>query len=107
VLKKQGRFPEAVREFREALRLNPDLAAAHYNLGNAFMMQRSLGEAERAYREAVRLKPDYAEAFSNLGLVLDQQGRRKEARPFWERALKLEKRPERLGYIQKRLAEPD
>jgi tetratricopeptide (TPR) repeat protein len=52
----------AAANYRRALRLKPDLAEVHNDLGRALQ---GLGELERAvacYRQALRLKPDYAEA---------------------------------------------
>ena len=66
----RGSLTEAIAAFREAIRLKPDLASAHYNLGNALRVQGKLDEAIAAYREAIRLKPDLAEAHYNLGLAL-------------------------------------
>ena len=54
-LKKLGRGDEALAEFREAIRLKPDDAAAHYSLGNLLRDQGKLDEAVASYREAVRL----------------------------------------------------
>ena len=51
----------AVAAGREAIRLKPDDAAAHSNLGIALTSQGKLDEAIAAYREAIRLKPDYAD----------------------------------------------
>ena len=53
---------EAVACYRRALKLKPDYAEAHYNLGNALQDQGKLDEAVDCYRRAVELKPDYAEA---------------------------------------------
>ena len=44
--------------YREAIRLKPDYAEAHNNLGIALMAQGKHDEAIVAYREAIRLKPD-------------------------------------------------
>ena len=43
---------------REAIRLKPDYAEAHNNLGIALTDQGKLDEAVAEYREAIRLKPD-------------------------------------------------
>jgi Flp pilus assembly protein TadD len=74
-----GRTGEAGAEFREALRLKPDYAEAHCNLGNALWMQGKLSEAEAELRQAIALWPDYAEAHCNLGQVLTLMGRYAEA----------------------------
>ena len=59
-----------IRQYQEALRLKPDHAEAHNNLGIAFYQQRRTGEAIRQFQEALRLKPDFARARKNLGVVL-------------------------------------
>ena len=43
-LEAQGKLDEAVAEYREAIRLKPDDASAHFNLGNALKLP---GEARR------------------------------------------------------------
>ena len=65
----------AMAEFREALRLKPDSAEAHSNLGKTLVDQGKLDEAIAEYRSAMRLKPDFALAHSNLGDALRNQGR--------------------------------
>ena len=76
VLSSQGKPDEAIAEFREAIRLNPDDPAAHMNLGNALYGQGSLAEAIAELRAAIRLKLDDARAHNNLAwaLVLPPQG---------------------------------
>ena len=66
----QGKLDEAVAEYRAAIRLKPDYAEAHYNLGIALTDQGKLDEAVAEYRAAIRLQPDYAEAHYNLGIAL-------------------------------------
>ncbi len=86
-----GRLGEAVAEYREALRLNPDYAEAHYNLGNVLsQMPGRLGEAVAAYREALRLNPNSALMHGNLGsALLRQPGRFDEAVAEFREALRL------------------
>jgi Flp pilus assembly protein TadD len=66
---------EAIRQFQEVLRLKPDFAEVHNNLGNALAEKGQMDEAIRQYREALRLKPDDAFAHDNLARAL----RRKNA----------------------------
>jgi Flp pilus assembly protein TadD len=67
---KKGRLNEAINEFREALRLNPDYAEAHCNLGAALGTQGRLDEAVTHLQEALRLRPDYPDAQRNLRYTL-------------------------------------
>ena len=57
----QGRIEEAITEYSEAIRLEPEYAAAYYNRGQAYF---TLGQAKLAiqdYDEAIRLSPDRPE----------------------------------------------
>ena len=62
---------EAISQYEEAIRLKPDNANAHNNLGNALRRKGRTGEAIRHFQEALRLKPDYADARKNLDAALD------------------------------------
>jgi tetratricopeptide (TPR) repeat protein len=82
-----GRLLEAISQYEQALRLKPDDAQAHSNLGVAL---RRIGRNEEAiaqYNEALRLKPDDAEALYNLGNALADQGRSAEALAHYQKAL--------------------
>ena len=64
-----GRSSEAVAEFETALRINPDFAEAHHNLGCALAnMAGRMPEAIAQFQAAVQLKPDFARAHCDLGL---------------------------------------
>jgi len=64
----------AERECRKAIRLEPDFAEAHFNLGCVLHQKGDLNGAIQELREAVRLQPDYAIAHFNLGCVLGIKG---------------------------------
>ncbi len=69
VLAKEERWDDAEAAAREALRLNPEVDAAHNNLGVilAFGHKGDWDGAISEYREALRLDPNNAEAHYNLG----------------------------------------
>ena len=64
----QGKLDEAVREFQEQLRLQPD-AQAWYNLALARVMQGNLKEAAANYEQAVKLRPDWPIALNDLAWI--------------------------------------
>ena len=76
-------------QYQEAIRLKPDYAEAHLNLGNALQRQGQLAEAVGQYQEAIRFKPDYAEAHNNLGAAFLDQGRLAEAVTQYQEAIRL------------------
>ena len=67
--------------YRQAIRLKPDYAEAHYGLGLAYANLGHWQEAVYAYRQALQLKPDYAEvlkpylaeAHANLGWAYNRR----------------------------------
>jgi protein O-mannosyl-transferase len=100
VLFQSGRFDEAIAECREALKIKPDLAAAHNNLGAALIQSRQAGhtalpqnsidEAIGHYRAALQIKPDFMQARSNLGNALLQKGQVDEAIAQFQKALEVD-----------------
>jgi hypothetical protein len=64
-----GRPSVAAAEFRTSLRLNPDSAPTHYNLGLALSMMQGYRDALTEFQTAVSLDPNYAEAQNNLGAM--------------------------------------
>ncbi len=85
----EGRLAEAIKHFREALRIRPDYAEANNNLGNAFADQGDIETAIRHYSEALRVKPNAAEIHVNLGSVLLRKGRLNEAARHYSEALRI------------------
>ena len=74
-----GRSQEAIRLYERALRVKPDYADAHNNLGVALESTGQRAAALRAYREALRFSPDHPYAHENLGRNLETDGRLDEA----------------------------
>ena len=57
MLGQQGQYAAAVDEFTEAIRLEPDFAEPHYNLGSVLDRQGQYAAAVAMHQEAIRLKP--------------------------------------------------
>jgi TM2 domain-containing membrane protein YozV len=57
-------------ELREMIRVNPNDAEAHFNLGSLLMNLQRYDEAEKELREAIRIDPSFAEARYNLELLI-------------------------------------
>ncbi len=86
-----GDWAKATEQFQEALRLRPDDAEVHNNLGEVWLeMPERLNDAIGQLKEALRLKPSLAEAHNNLALGLARMpGRLPEAIAHYEEALRL------------------
>ena len=84
-----GLVDDAIREYRKALRLKPDLAIVHNNLGIA-LSEKGINEgAIHEYTEALRLDPSLAIAHNNLGTALKASGAMDEAIFEYLEALRL------------------
>ena len=55
IFNKQNRFDDAIPQFEEALKLQPDMVMAHVQLGGALLQVKRLAEAERELKQAYEL----------------------------------------------------
>ncbi len=82
----EGKFDAAVKSYRQALQMNPNLAEAYSLMGSALAEAGKYREAEEALRKAVSLKPNFAEGYYHLGIFLKSQGRESEAAEAFRKA---------------------
>ena len=84
-----GKLGEAIEHLRRAVKLAPDAALYHANLGEMYRLAGRLDEAVKHGRRAVKLKPDYPEALSNLGAALYERKAYADAADCHRRAIAL------------------
>jgi tetratricopeptide (TPR) repeat protein len=89
-LETKGKTDEALVEYREALRLDPQMFEAANDIGKLLFEQGQPAEALNYCLTAVRLKPDRATLHNNLGLTLEALGRFDEARAQFAEAARLD-----------------
>lgn len=83
---RRGRYPEAVAELREAIRLGDESGEAHYYLGESLNRIGMVEEALKVLSQAVDLNPLEARAYSTLGRLLDRKGLRDDAAAMYRKA---------------------
>ena len=88
-LSKRGELREAIKHYREALRINPTSVDAHNNLGTALSKRGKLREAIKHYQEALRINPADAEAHYNLANALSKRAELLEATKHYREALRI------------------
>ena len=84
-----GQYEDAIKEFQQALLLDPvnfgavqELAVVYENLGR-------LEKAEETYKQAIKLKPSYWHGYSRLGYFYYIYGRNVEAEKMYSRSIEL------------------
>ena len=73
-LRVRDSLAEAISEYEEALRLEPDNALFHYDLGAALAEKGSIEGAIREYRATIKLNPRSSMARNDLSTTLFTQG---------------------------------
>ncbi len=86
-----GRVDDAIKHYREAVRINPDFEIAYINLGKALLLKGQVDESMRYYQALLKIKPDYAGVHHNLGLALLRKGETEQAIFHFQAALRINK----------------
>jgi tetratricopeptide (TPR) repeat protein len=81
---------DAIEAYERVLKLDPDHADAHVNLGRLLHERRAPAAAEEHYRLALAIEPRHAVAAFNLGVALEDLGRVRDAIDAYERSLELD-----------------
>ncbi|MBI2137554.1 tetratricopeptide repeat protein [Candidatus Woesearchaeota archaeon] len=92
VKKASGRLEEAVKDYTQAISINPRLAEAYSNRGGVKQAQGRLEEAVKDYTQAISINPRLAEAYSNRGTAKQAQGRLEEAIEDYTQAISINPR---------------
>ena len=94
-LQQRGYAQAAAAENQELIKMFPENAGPHNNLGISYISQKKLALAEASFREALRVQPDHARAHTNLATLLTEQGKTGEAAGHLEQAIKSNPREEK------------
>ncbi|KAL1482557.1 hypothetical protein MTO96_033714 [Rhipicephalus appendiculatus] len=82
-----GNADLAIKHYGLAIKLWPDHASAHNNLGTVLT---SAEESERHFRYALHVNPNHPGAHFNLANIYSKQGQKEVARTLLERAVELD-----------------
>jgi protein O-mannosyl-transferase len=78
-LEDEGRLDEAIAHYKEAVRIDPNLADSYNNIGLALTKRGRPDEAIPNFFKAIRINANHAAAHYNLGIVLASKGKLDEA----------------------------
>ncbi len=77
-------YDEAVKSYKEALKINPRSGEAHGNLADVYRQMRKLDEAIGEYRLATTFIPNDPELYSKFGYVAGQRAATPGYDSFWK-----------------------
>ncbi|HLB08150.1 MAG TPA: tetratricopeptide repeat protein, partial [Gemmatimonadaceae bacterium] len=80
---------EAEQEFRQAIRLNPNLFEAHYFFGRSLLQQGKAEAAAASFDEASRIRPDDYQTPTFHAMAFDSLGRKEETREMTRHSIAL------------------
>lgn len=83
-------LPESESAYRMALKLNPEFAEAHNNLGNVLKDQGRQKEALSEYRKALKIYPDNPILLNNIGNTLFDIGETIQAIKYLTKTIELD-----------------
>jgi tetratricopeptide (TPR) repeat protein len=70
----KGEYDQALQDYEQAIRLNPNSASHYNNRGILYRMKHDYDRAIADYDEAIRLKSDFVAAFYNRALAYADKG---------------------------------
>ena len=85
----QGKYDEALEDYNEVIRINPQDGEAYNNRGTTKDMLGRHEEALEDYNEAIRINSQFAEAYYNRGTTKDVLGRHEEAIVDYDQAIRI------------------
>ena len=86
-----GNHLEAIRAYRTATSLHPDVPALYHNLGGLYMQTGQFPEAVKTFQRLIQLDDTEAEAYLNLGWLHARLRKFDDARTYLQTAIQKDK----------------
>jgi len=77
--KAQKAYPEAIRDYTNAIAMKPDFYQAYYARGNVYKYQKDYPRAIQDYSKAIEINPDFYQAYNNRGNTFKKQKKYQKA----------------------------
>jgi tetratricopeptide (TPR) repeat protein len=84
-----GDYAKAIECYKNTVRLKPDSAEAHFNLGLAYDKAGDIEEAIKSYKEVIRLDPKSSVTYCNLGFIYKGLGESQKAIESFKEAIRI------------------
>ena len=81
---------EVIKSCKQAIKIDPDYAETHFNLGVAYGESGKYQKAIKALKQAIRINPDDAEVHYCLGVAYYESGKHEEAIKSYKQAIRID-----------------
>jgi tetratricopeptide (TPR) repeat protein len=88
-LAQQGKYDEAIEQYKKALEKDPEQANILGNMADCYSKMDKNQEALELYQKAIAIKPDDAALYTNLGVILSKLGKNTESQEAFRKAATL------------------
>ncbi len=85
----QNKLPEAIRDYKKAIELNPRWVVAYSNLGNVLTVLNDTAAALKYLDKAIQLDSNYSEAYEKRANLFTKENQFDRALPDFNKAIKL------------------
>jgi tetratricopeptide (TPR) repeat protein len=88
-LAQEGKYTEAIEEFKKALEKDPEQPNIMGNMADAYSKMDKNTEALEIYQKAIAIKGDDAALWTNMGVILSKLGKNTESQEAFSKAASL------------------
>ncbi len=85
-LAQEGKYAEAIAEYKKALEKDPEQPYVLANMADAMSKNNQNEEALATYQKAIALKPDDGAMYTNMGVLLGKMGKVTESQEAFKKA---------------------
>lgn len=90
ILKRQGSYDEAIREYKRAIEIQPDYGSPYFNLGLLYYEKGQFENSIEFFDVALEVNPGNIKAHNYIGNAYAKTGDRGKAMLHWRRSLELD-----------------
>lgn len=88
-LDEQGNAADAIKEYEEALKYDPEDTNTLFNMGTVYLKINKPQDAARVFESVLKIDKKDTEAYNLLGLAYRGCGKKQEAIKTWEKSLSI------------------
>ena len=88
-LSQEGKYEEAIAEFKKALEKDPEQSNILGNMADSYSKMNKNDEALETYKKAIAIKADDAALYTNMGVLLSKMGKNTESQEAFKKAATL------------------